>query len=107
MLREFTYEAGHNQCCVVLSKCGAEEEGDEYDVGTEISEEGYIVSTTCLTGIRFNGTDIRGSIYPGMRPLASVNGTNIKGHTAAPMFQLTVAQIELSKGAVRMLNCEL
>lgn len=42
-----------------------------------------------------------------MRPLASVNGTKIKGHTAAPIFQLTVAQIELSKGAVRMLNCEL
>lgn len=47
------------------------------------------------------------STYPGIRPLASVNGTKIKGHTAAPMFQLTVAQIELSNGAVRILNWEL
>lgn len=54
-----------------------------------------------------NVPEMESSTHPDIRPLASVNGTKIKGHTAAPMFQLTVAQIELSNGAVRMLNWEL
>lgn len=38
--------------------------------------------------------------YPGKRPVVSVIGTNIKGQKAEPIFQLTVAHIELSKGFV-------
>ena len=43
--------------------------------------------------------------YLGIRPVLSVIGTKIKGQKAEPMFQLTVAQIESSKGLVWTLKC--
>lgn len=88
-----------------MRKGGAEKEQHKDDIGPEITARTFCVSLDGVaTAIAIASQINETWTYPGILPFDSVRGTKISGHTAAPMFHDTVAQIVLSKGLFSTLN---